>query len=374
MKNFLKIAVALLVAAGIYAFVFYKTPQQRTFAKTLTQAQAGDMPSAVKTGDFYAQGLGVEPNGAQAAEWYRKAAAQGDTGAAWKLAQLYIQGTLVKQDYEEALPYLQLSAQAGNVAAQTELARFYSEGLGGLSASKGDSILWNLKASAMGSQEAQEALRAQREADPDFYDVVNRFSATLLLAAQGDSQAQLSAGEGYRMGYPVTKNDEEALRYFTLAWQEGQLPAAAFELSEMYQKGEGTEKDENKALELLGAAAQAKNPSAQYALGERAYKAEPANYQDAFAWFSNAAEGGLAQAQYMTGFMLMQGQGTERSVPLAIEFFKKAATQNDTAAQYVLGQIYWKGLGVPKDKKEGRAWLEKASAGGNLAARELLNQ
>ena len=374
MKNFLKIAVALLVAAGIYAFVFYKTPQQRTFAKTLTQAQAGDVPSAVKTGDFYAQGLGVEPNGAQAAEWYRKAAAQGDTGAAWKLAQLYIQGTLVKQDYEEALPYLQLSAQAGNVAAQTELARFYSEGLGGLSASKGDSILWNLKASAMGSQEAQEALRAQREADPDFYDVVNRFSATLLLTAQGNTQAQLSAGEGYRMGYPVTKNDEEALRYFTLAWQEGQLPAAAFELSEMYQKGEGTEKDENKALELLGAAAQAKNPSAQYALGERAYKAEPANYQDAFAWFSNAAEGGLAQAQYMTGFMLMQGQGTERSVPLAIEFFKKAANQNDTAAQYVLGQIYWKGLGVPKDKKEGRAWLEKASAGGNLAARELLNQ
>ena len=374
MKNFLKIAVALLVAAGIYAFVFYKTPQQRTFAKTLTQAQAGDVPSAVKTGDFYAQGLGVEPNGAQAAEWYRKAAALGDTGAAWKLAQLYIQGTLVKQDYEEALPYLQLSAQAGNVAAQTELARFYSEGLGGLSASKGDSILWNLKASAMGSQEAQEALRAQREADPDFYDVVNRFSATLLLAAQGNTQAQLSAGEGYRMGYPVTKNDEEALRYFTLAWQEGQLPVAAFELSEMYQKGEGTEKDENKALELLGAAAQAKNPSAQYALGERAYKAEPANYQDAFAWFSNAAEGGLAQAQYMTGFMLMQGQGTERSVPLAIEFFKKAANQNDTAAQYVLGQIYWKGLGVPKDKKEGRAWLEKASAGGNLAARELLNQ
>ena len=226
----------------------------------------------------------------------------------------------------------------------------------------------------MGSPEAQETLRAQREADPDFYDVVNRFSATLLLAAQGDSQAKLSAGEGYRMGYPVTKNDEEALRYFTLAWQEGQLSAAAFELSEMYQKGEGTEKDENKALELLGAAAQAKNPSAQYALGERAYKAEPANYQDAFAWFSNAAEGGLAQAQYMTGFMLMQGQGTERSVPLAIEFFKKAATQNDSAAQYVLGQIYWKGLGVPKDKKEGRAWLEKAAAGGNLAARELLNQ
>lgn len=374
MKKILKIIVVLAVIAGVYAYAFYKTPQQRNFAKTLTQAQAGDVSAAVKIGDFYAQGLGVEPSGAQAAEWYKKAAAQGDTSADWKLAQLYIQGTLVKQDYEEALPYLQLAAQAGNVSAQTELARFYNEGLGGLSANKGDAILWNLKAAAMGSQPAQQALRSLREADPDFYDVVNRFSATLLLAAQGDSQAQLSAGEGYHMGYPVTKNDEEALKYLTLAWQEGQFPEAALELAEMYQKGEGTSPDENKALELLGAAAQAKFPAAQYTLGERAYKANPPNYQDAFAWFSNAAEGGSAPAQYMTGFMLMQGQGTERSVSLAIEFFKKAANQNDIAAQYVLGQIYWKGLGVAKDKKEGRLWLEKASAGGNLSARELLNQ
>lgn len=53
----------------------------------------------------------------------------------------------------------------------------------------------------------------------------------------------------------------------------------------------------------------------------------------------------------MTGFMLMQGQGTNLSVPLAVKFFRDAAEQNYVAAQYVLGQIYWKGLGVPADKK-----------------------
>ena len=75
----------------------------------------------------------------------------------------------------------------------------------------------------------------------------------------------------------------------------------------------------------------------------------------------------------MTGFMLMQGQGTKKSIPLAITFFREAAEQNYPSAQYVLGQIYFKGLGVPADKKAGRKWLELAAQNGNAAAQELLN-
>ena len=74
----------------------------------------------------------------------------------------------------------------------------------------------------------------------------------------------------------------------------------------------------------------------------------------------------------MTGFLLMQGQGTEKSVSLAIKFFRDAAAQNYTSAQYVLGQIYWKGLGVPKDKAAGKEWLDRAAANGNTAAQALL--
>ena len=74
----------------------------------------------------------------------------------------------------------------------------------------------------------------------------------------------------------------------------------------------------------------------------------------------------------MTGFMLMQGQGTNLSVPLAVKFFRDAAEQNHVAAQYVLGQVYWKGLGVPADKKAGGEWLKRAADNGNESAKALL--
>lgn len=373
MKNTLKIILLLLLVCGVYLFVFYKTPEQRAFQKTLVLAQSGDARAAFALAGLYAAGEGVKQNGAQAAEWYRKAAADGNAEAAWNLADLYIQGTLVPRDLEEALVYIQLAARSGNVRAQSELGRFYAEGLANLPVNKGEALYWWLQAAGAGDENAQTAAQDVQLEEPELYEEVKRFLGVVERAREGNSQARLEAGQGLRLGYPAARNDEEALRWFTLAWEEGdKLPQAAFELAQMYQKGEGVEKDEAKAMELYGAAAQAKNPDAQYTLGTFAYGANPPKYEDAFAWFSNAAAGGHAQAQYMTGFMLMQGQGTHLSVPLAVKFFRDAAEQNHVAAQYVLGQIYWKGLGVPADKKAGEEWLKRAAENGNESAKALL--
>ena len=374
MKTFLKLLLLLAVLAGIYFYVFYKTPQQRTFEKTLASARGGNAQAAFELAGLYASGTGLAaPDGKQAAEWYRKAAADGNMEAAWQLADLYIQGTLLPQDLEEASVYVQLAARSGNARAQSELGRFYAEGLGGLPKNAGEALFWRIKAASGGDEAAQNAVQDVQLEDPQLYEEINRFAGVLERAEEGNSQAQLEAGQALHMGYPLARNDEEAFRLFTRAWEEGdKLPQAAYELSQMYQKGEGTEKNEAKAMELLGAAAQAKNPDAQYLLGTMAYGANPPKYEDAFAWFSNAAAGGQAQGQYMTGFMLMQGQGTNKSVPMAIDFFRNAAEQNHTAAQYVLGQIYWKGLGVPVNKKEGEPWLRRAADAGNDAAKALL--
>lgn len=298
MKNTLKIILLLLLVCGVYLFVFYKTPEQRAFQKTLVSAQSGDARAAFAVAGLYAAGEGVKQNGAQAAEWYRKAAADGNAEAAWNLADLYIQGTLVPRDLEEALVYIQLAARNGNVRAQNELGRFYAEGLANLPVNKGEALYWWLQAAGAGDETAQAAEQDVQLEEPELYEEVKRFLGVVERAREGDSQARLEAGQGLRLGYPVARNDEEALRWFTLAWEEGdKLPQAAFELAQMYQKGEGVEKDEAKAMELYGAAAQAKNPDAQYTLGTFAYGANPPKYEDAFAWFSNAAAGGHAQAQ-----------------------------------------------------------------------------
>ena len=371
MKTTLKILAAICLLLAVYCFVFYKTPETRRFEKTLSAAQQGDRQSAFAVAELYARGLGIKPSGEQAVQWYRQAAADGNAQAAYELAQLYVVGTLVPQDFEEAATYLQLAAREGNAQAQNRLADFYEKGLGGLAQRPGEALFWRLKSAAQGNRQAlAQAERAQTQ-NQALYTEITQFMALLDKAAQGDSQAQLQAGQGYRDGVPVLANPEEAARWFTKAWQEGEhIPQAAYELAQLYEKGDGVEKDEAKALQLLGAAAEAKNAQAQYQLGMIAY--EQQKYTDAFAWFSNAAENGSAAGQYMTGFLLMQGQGTEKSVSLAIKFFRDAAAQNYTSAQYVLGQIYWKGLGVPKDKAAGKEWLDRAAANGNTAAQALL--
>ena len=372
MKTIIKLAVCLLIAGLVYRFAFYKTPQQKMFAKTLAAAQAGDMNAALSVGKLYAAGEGTAQNGTQAAEWYRKAAVDGSSEASWLLAQLYITGVLVPQDLEEALTYLQLSARAGYAASQSELGRFYEQGLAGLPVHPAQALYWRFLAAQNGDKKAQALVQQTEKENPELFLQIQNFLDALALAKQGNAASRLEAGRAYRTGFPILRDDEQAVFWLTAAWEENQSAEAACELAELYQNGWGVEKSEAKALELLGAAAEKKSPLAQYLLGERSYKENPPKYEDAFAWFSNAAEGGYPQAQYMTGFMLMQGQGTPRSVPLAINFFRDAAEKEHTAAQYVLGQIYWKGLGVPVDKKAGEKWLLRAAQNGNASAKALL--
>lgn len=373
MKTGLKLLLFLAAFCGIYWFVFYQTPQQKTFARELALAQSGDVRAAVRTAELLKRGEGVKQDGAQAAEWYRKAALAGDAGAAYELAELYITGELLPQDEAEALVYLRLAAQADEPRAQREMARFYEEGLGGLESHQGEALLWRFLATQNGDMESALMLKKAEKEHAELYAQIKALEEDLSAAREGSALARIRAGEAYRTGRSVLQNNEEAARLFTLAWEENKLAQAAYELSEMYRSGAGVEQNAGKAAELMGQAAQLAYPAAQYALGEEAYKADPPRYQDAFAWFSNAAAGGYVNAQYMTGFMLMQGQGTARSVPLAVKFFRDAAEHGHTAAQYVLGQIYVKGLGVAADKKAGEEWLSRAAQNGSTDAQALLD-
>ncbi len=372
MKTFLTILIGVLLAGGLFLFAFYKTPQERDFAAHLKQAQTGDEAAMLAVARDYVEGTGTAVDLPQALAWYQQAAARGSSRAAWELAHIYSDGVHIPAEPETALAYLQAAAQENDSVSQYELGQWYAQGKNAPQHT-GQALFWYLQAAQSGSTPAKTAL-TQAENEPIYAEVM-RFWDTLQRAHNQDPQAQLETGQAYRYGTPVLRDDETAFTWFQKAWEtsEKNLSQAAFELSDQYAKGEGTEKDENKAAEFLAYAAELQNPSAQYQQGTIAYADNPPRWEDAFAWFSNAATQGHAQAQYMTGFMLLQGQGTQKSVPLALRFFEQAAEQNDASAQYVLGQIYTKGLGVKKDEQTGKQWLEKAAENGNEAAQELLN-
>jgi TPR repeat protein len=89
---------------------------------------------------------------------------------------------------------------------------------------------------------------------------------------------------------------------------------------------------------------------------------------------------GLPFLAVMVGRMYLLGQGTDRDMPKAIEWFKKAALQtydptqvkdgaatkpeflsSQAEAAMVLAEIYATGFGVPVDKAEARRWYIRAT-------------
>lgn len=368
MKTFFKLILFIVLGAAIYVFAFYQTPEQREFKKTLAAAQQGDVSAQLRTGDFYLQGLGVQASQEQALEWYRKALQAGDSSAAWKLAQAYLKA----ENLEEAATYLQLAAQENNPQAQFELGNFYQQGLGGLPMHAGQALYAWMQAADGNLPQAQEKLKDIQLQNPDLYAAEENFLSELKKAQQGDPSAMLAVGKAYQAGVVVLPDYQQAQKWFSSVWQETKDPQAGYELAQLYLIKNDPISNEEKGISLLGELAELRYAPAQYTLGERSYQENPPNYKDAFAWFSNAAAAGYAPAQYMTGFMLMQGQGMTKSVPLSIQFFKQAAEQEYASAQYVLGQIYYKGLGVPPNQKTGKEWLERAAQNGSVPAQSFL--
>ncbi len=81
-------------------------------------------------GSFYARGLVVRQNFAQAAQWFRPAAVSGDWKAQYYLGILYARGWGVTKDPAQALMWYRKSALHGHPAPEYEIGRFYREGRG----------------------------------------------------------------------------------------------------------------------------------------------------------------------------------------------------------------------------------------------------
>jgi TPR repeat protein len=85
-------------------------------------------------------------------------------------------------------------------------------------------------------------------------------------------------------------------------------------------------------------------------------------------WYSLAAEGGSAQAQFSVGVLYASGDGVQRDLAQAVHWYRCAAEQGDAAAQNNLGVLYATGQGVAQDEDEALSWYRKAAAQGHALA------
>ena len=124
-------------------------------------------------------------------------------------------------------------------------------------------------------------------------------------ADAGDVSAQFELGRRYFKGNGFEQNDEEAVRWLSLAAQGG-LPKAQAGLGWMYAAGRGVKKDDTQS----------------------------------FLWYERAAVAGLPVAQYMLGRCYETGVGVKKDRYLAKEWYEKASAQGNEKAKKRLQE--WK--------------------------------
>jgi len=129
------------------------------------------------------------------------------------------------------------------------------------------------------------------------------------------------------------------------------------------------------ALKELQSQANAGDPTAAYYLGT-VYSdglAVRRDYQEAAKWYRRAAEKGQVEAQFVLGFLYLNGAGEEAKgiasdKSEAVRWLKLAAERDHLDAKYYLGNVYLEGRGVAADATEGLRWSLKAAERGYAGA------
>jgi uncharacterized protein len=156
-----------------------------------------------------------------------------------------------------------------------------------------------------------------------FEDVQKKLAdVTRLGAEKGLAHQQYQLGDFYFTGTGVSKDYEEAARWFKLAAEQG-FVQAQYNLGVMYEQGLGVQQDYCGATMWLRLAAKKEDGDAQYKLGVFYLSGlgVTQNFQKAAKWFEKSAELGISTAQLELGLMYMNEKGVPFDLVRAHKWF-----------------------------------------------------
>lgn len=154
---------------------------------------------------LHEHGLGTDRDHAQAARWYRAASENGYRPAHRALARLYEEGRGVPQDHAAALELFQKAAASGDADARDHLGRLLELG----HSTAADPSAASRRVRTAGAGDAARAVEAHRDG-----------------AQQGDGAAAFEVAEAFEHGQGVPPDLVEALAWYVIADRHGYAPAA----------------------------------------------------------------------------------------------------------------------------------------------------
>jgi TPR repeat protein len=93
------------------------------------------------------------------------------------------------------------------------------------------------------------------------------------------------------------------------------------------------------------------------------------NMKKAFEYYEKAANQGHAIAEFNLGVMYEHGEGTAKDMKKAFKYYEKAANQGHADAQNNLAEMYKLGEGRVKNMKKAFEYYEKAANQGHAEAK-----
>lgn len=233
-------------------------------------------------------------------EQLRNYAEAGRADAQLELALRYYAGYQVEQDASKALQWMKLSADQKLPEALYLLSRMYAEGIG----------------TEVNAEKEKQWFAKALAANPEDERLLSLYKQYLEDSDDPQTFLKICADAGY-----------------LAADMELQLPEAL----KLYREGKY-----EKARPLLIQLANQGSAECAYAVG-RMYADGVGNLEadpiDAFVWFSQAAEGGFALAQYELAVRYQAGIGVESDQEQARSWMRKAAASGSAEARFQLAEI-----------------------------------
>ena len=187
--------------------------------------------------------------------------------------------------------------------------------------------------------------------------------------AKAQEWFQKAANQGYAWGITTcgtvcrnNKDYDKALEYYRKAADMGHV-AALTGLGQLYQEGNGVEKNLGKALEYYRSAADKGSAVSMFYLGFMYFSGDGVekNIEESKKWLLKAGEAGLSY-----GFSNLGGlYNMSEDYSIAMEYFRKAADMGNGEAMCQIGLLYYSGKGVAKNIDTANQWYLKAGEAGD---------
>jgi uncharacterized protein len=179
-------------------------------------------------------------------------------------------------------------------------------------------------------------------------------------ADAGDPYAGLAVAYIYHQGKNVEQDSVKAIEWYVKAAEKG-CSRAKWELAKIYKYGTIADKDDALFIKYLRKAADAGTPEAkvEVALQYMSGGILPNDNGLAYRWMKSAAEQKLPMAQFLVGYMLGHGIGTEEDKAESEMWYSKVGLYGDAELFYQIGMDFEFGFfAVTPDLFEAGRWYK----------------